>query len=83
MAKWIRFLDAGRSASGKTRVWLVAEKNNGPALGRVEWFARWRRYAFAPFPDTVYEQDCLRDIAEFCEYETKMHKQRREEMNCA
>jgi hypothetical protein len=43
-------------------------------LGWVAWFSRWRKYAFYPKPETVYEEDCLRDIAEFCEAKTKEHK---------
>jgi hypothetical protein len=58
----------GHSASGKTRVYEVDTKDEiRVCLGEVRWYAPWRKYAFFPDPDTLYEQDCLRDIAEFLE----------------
>jgi hypothetical protein len=30
----------------------------------------WRAYAYYPRTSTLYEKDCLRDIAQFCETET-------------
>lgn len=69
-ARWIKFEDAGASPSGKTRCWLVLT-NRGGWLGDVKWFGRWRRYAFFPAPETVFERTCLRDIANFCDAQTK------------
>ena len=73
---WIEFLIEGTSASGKTAIYTVAPKEGGVALGTVRWYAPWRKYAFFPSPDTLYEQDCLRDIAAFCESETRAHRLR-------
>lgn len=58
----------------KTQVWRVSAKSDGFFLGQVKWFARWYQYSFFPTPDTVFEKTCLRDIAEFCETETKKHR---------
>jgi hypothetical protein len=44
-------------------------------LGEVRWFGRWRCYAFYPEPDTLYERQCLRDIADFCEARTREHRE--------
>jgi hypothetical protein len=49
----------------------VVAKDGGVDLGLVKWFGRWYTYAFFPKADTVFERTCLRDIAEFCETETK------------
>lgn len=57
------------SKTGKTHFWQVA--NGAIVLGCVKWFARWRKYAFFPAPETVFEQVCLRDIAQFCEDRTR------------
>jgi hypothetical protein len=71
--KWIEFVLRGSSPSGKTERWSVHAKQGGGALGEVKWYPGWRRYCFFPFAGTLYEQDCLRDIAAFCETETATH----------
>jgi len=76
MAKWIEFWFV--KDTGKTKVWEVVTIGFGPQkLGAVKWFPRWRKYTFAPQPDTVFEEVCLRDIAEFCEVQTKEHRQKK------
>jgi hypothetical protein len=76
MAKWVKFTDERPSMSGKTKGWHVRTIGGGVLLGYVFWRAPWRKYVFAPIADTIYEQDCLRDIAEFIETQTKEHKRR-------
>ena len=46
MARWIEFVEGPRSASGKTRTWTVRSKETDSELGVVQWFGRWRCYAF-------------------------------------
>ena len=72
--RWIRF-DQVKS-SRKTFVWDVAAKDGGMILGSVFWYCPWRCYVFGWTAgcDTVYEQRCLRDIADFVEARTKEHK---------
>jgi len=73
--KYIVFIDAGYSVSGKTRVWDVATKEDYEDLvGEVRWFGPWRCYAFYPYDKTVFEKTCLRDIADFCEEQTMMFR---------
>lgn len=77
MAKWLIFInDPERAANRKTRVWAVVNKDNGSELGIVEWYTGWRKYVFVPHASTLYEQDCLRDIADFCEQATRDQKER-------
>ena len=80
MAKWIEFREVPTDPHKdiKTRVWYVLPEgcnDLGRRLGRVAWFTRWRKYCYFPIADTVYEQDCLRDIAQFCEDETRKHRE--------
>jgi hypothetical protein len=77
--KWIQF-QVVRNTS-RTQVWQVAardvSKNQlaGPTiLGEVKWFGKWRKYSFFPETNTVFEQDCLRDIAHFCYSRNTDHK---------
>lgn len=71
--KWINISPAGESATGKTQFWRVETKDGGVLLGHVSWWPRWRKYVFNPASSTLFEQDCLRDIAEFCESATRSH----------
>lgn len=63
--------------TGKTLVWDVENKENGAVLGRIKWFGQWRKYAFFPFNGMVFEQVCLREIADFIEARTKEHRAKR------
>ncbi len=74
MSKWIKFCRPRKSPSGKTKVWSVLSFD-GSELGEISWFGRWRKYAFHPAVYTVFEQDCLRKIAGFCEDESKKLRQ--------
>lgn len=78
--KWLRFVVAGQKP--KTTVWCVVAKEGGATLGRVAWFGRWRKYAFAPNAtlETFFEEACLRDIAQFCEERTREHRQSRKQL---
>ncbi len=74
---WITFDLAGTSESGKTKEWRVQPKDRpglAACVGIVKWYGPWRKYTFTPYSHTVFEQDCLRDIADFCEQRTKDHK---------
>lgn len=43
-------------------------------LGEIKWHAHWRRYALFPGFGTVFEQDCLRTIADHCQRKTQDHR---------
>ena len=69
----IQFRYLGPSPSGKTHLWSVATEE-GLSLGTVRWFARWRKYCFYPESGCVFEEVCLRDIAEFVAARTEEHR---------
>jgi hypothetical protein len=62
----------------KTNVWEVVTRPGGVVIGVIQWYSPWRKYGFFPRDDTVYEQVCLREIAQFCENETASRKRQRE-----
>lgn len=68
--KWIDIVPTPSDAKTKKFVVLTAGGGN-VQLGEIKFYPKWRAYAFFPFPRTLYEQDCLRDIATFCEIVTK------------
>lgn len=76
-ASYITFDEAGWSASGKTRLWHVSEREDRGVIGTVHWYAAWRKYAFSPNVRTVFEEVCLHEIAEFCETKTREHRSQR------
>jgi hypothetical protein len=57
----------------KTQIWNVLTKD-GFVLGQVKWFSRWRKYCFFANGETVFEQTCLGDLAEFIVLMTHQHK---------
>ena len=64
MYRWIDFIEV-ENPGKKTKRWKVVNHDTGDTLGGVYWWTAWRRYIFHPMPGTIYEQDCLRDIASF------------------
>lgn len=73
--KWIKFDVAFLpDAKRKTTIWIVRSLGNVD-LGSIHWHGAWRKYCFFPKPETVFEQDCLRDIADFCQEQSKLHRE--------
>ena len=66
MIKYVKFGNPRFSKTGKTHVWPVKSREKFD-IGEIRWYGLWRCYAFFPLPDTMYEKDCLRTIATFCE----------------
>lgn len=61
--KWITFKLIEHKP--KTKVYSVIANEGQYELGRVRWWAGWRRYCFAPTQGSVYETVCLSEIAKF------------------
>ena len=72
----IRFVKRPPVPGRKTSVWHVKSEESNGDLGAIVWYGAWHKYVFLPtlYVATVYEQDCLRDIADFVEARTKEHK---------
>ena len=73
MPSWIKFIETPAVLGRKTRVWNIytqKEDFEGQNLGEIKFYPQWRKYAFFPARQTLFEQDCLREIATFCEAET-------------
>ena len=74
MATHITFEPADAPSTAKTKRWNVIAKDGNIPLGQIRWFAQWYQYSFYPAPDTIFEKTCLRDIADFCETESRAHR---------
>lgn len=71
----ITFTFSEESKSGKTKIWDVMSAK-GALIGEVKWFGTWRRYAFFPWPDTIFDAVCLTEISKFCHEKTIAHKEK-------
>lgn len=72
-SQYLRFSLVGASSSGKTEVWEVTS-TRGDALGEIRWFGRWRQYAFFPASGTIYNPNCLAEIAGHVGWLTRRHR---------
>jgi hypothetical protein len=79
IGKWIYAREAKQPPERVTKRWAIVASDGEVELGEVKWVGKWRAYAYFPLNDTVYEKQCLRDIAAFCESQTKQHREGRNE----
>jgi hypothetical protein len=79
MSKWIYFDQHENKKGRKTKIWFVRAKDGDQYLGTVAWYPAWRKYVFwigeVAEGGVLFEQDCLRDIADFIETRTREHYQ--------
>jgi len=73
MKTYIKFTEIYPDATRKTKKWSVLNKENEAHLGFISWYGAWRRYCFYANATTIFEQNCLRDIANFIELQTKLY----------
>lgn len=64
------------SPGTKTKRWQVRSNDRRETiLGVIAWFASWRKYTFqSSINYSVFDERCLREIADFIETKTKEHK---------
>jgi len=62
-SKYIKFVKVGQRP--KTAIWQVKNKKSDFTLGVIEWYPPWRQYTFTPDLDTIFNDSCLIDIAQF------------------
>lgn len=73
---YLNFVLHGTTASGLTNKWRVHNINDDRnILGWVAWYGPWRKYVFNA-GGALFDAKCLREIADFCESQTKEHKAR-------
>ena len=73
---WLTFKDDGPVSQGaKTRLFSVFSTSNRSLLGYIKWYVNWRKYCFFPL-NSLFDDNCLREIADFCKEATTVHKSR-------
>lgn len=65
---WIRMVKTEKPPNRKTDIYgvLINDTSLLP-LGKIKWYPPWRKFAFFPISDTIYENVCLKEIAGFIE----------------
>ena len=48
-----------------TTIWVVDAVKSNAFLGTIRWHGAWRKYCFFPLGDTMFDPNCLREIAQF------------------
>jgi hypothetical protein len=69
---YLNFVPGLNSPSGLTKTWNVVSVTTH--LGKVSWYAPWRKYCFTPEGNTVFDAMCLHEIAAFLVIETGRHR---------
>lgn len=74
---FIKFIEV--TPNKKTKVWEI-RTNTIPSyiIGHIQWYPQWRKYAFFPHADIVWEEVCLGEISNFIFEKTKEHKDRKD-----
>ena len=63
MPKFIEFIP-GNPIDGKP-AWKVCNKKSGTMIAAVLWYPTWRMYVAQFDPDSIWSEDCLKDVREF------------------
>lgn len=45
--------------------WTCQNRKSGDVLGHVRYYPQWRQYVSQLYPSAVFNNSCLRDIADF------------------
>lgn len=66
MSQYLEFVQVwNEGEKRKTKIFKVRSKLHGSYLGGIQWYGRWRQYAFFPAEETVFNSGCLDDILQF------------------
>lgn len=74
MAKsFVRFAEVEAPKNFKTKIWDVTTLDRSGLVGQVRWFTQWRKYVFHASANTIFDFDCMTEIAEFTKKQTEDH----------
>jgi len=60
----------------KTNVYQIENKKSGDVIGIIEWYSVWRQYVIQPEFGCIFNDTCLKEIAEFLSELNKNHKEK-------
>lgn len=50
---------------GKTKRFMIENKDHGIPLGLAKWYPAWRQFCFFPYQEIVMSAGCLQDVRNF------------------
>lgn len=71
--QWLRFVNTGKSKSGKTDIYEVRHFEDDELLGHIRWHGAWRQYVFEPVDNTIWSHGCSLELANFLKIITSGH----------
>lgn len=74
IGKYIRGYDMTPQNRKTKIIHLISNGDVETLLGVIKWFGSWRQYCFFPETNTLYSNECLKDIKEFLE---KLNKEKK------
>jgi len=72
--KHIHFVKVGEKP--RTSAWEIRNNKTGSVIGEISWYATWRQYCTMPKGGTVFNNQCLRDIAGFLDKLNLLQRQK-------
>ena len=72
--KYMEIVEAGSSASGKTKIWHIKDKGSGEYLGRIFWWARWSQYVMETDEGVIWAKSCLDYISDFIQQQMEARR---------
>ena len=45
----------------KTPIYNIINNNN-LKIGQIKWYGPWRKFCFYPYPDTIWDSNCLQQL---------------------
>lgn len=73
---YLEVREVPRDVKRITRRWEIFNKQRTIYLGEVAWWSAWRRYTFQPAPNTLFDSNCLGEIA--CFIDERMEERKHE-----
>lgn len=71
----IRFVDLSTKGLGyKTKYFVIEDEESAERLGAIKWHERYKKYAFFPNRNTMYDAVALLEIFNFITEENKTLK---------
>lgn len=74
LGKYVRIYEEYKENRKTPIYYLYNQLDERIELGEIKWNGKWRKYCFYPYDETLYDTQCLMDIALFMD---KLNKEKR------
>lgn len=61
--KWMAYEEVEPAKPRRTRIISVVNRRSRLSLGLLKWYGPWREYSFFPYPNTLFNNGCMRSIS--------------------